>query len=83
MFILAGDEPISKGSLDYKTVLSESGIPTSVKVYDDVKHGFIEENNLEYEILHKKNKMSKNQEAEALARQAEQYINEWMSCIRK
>ncbi len=78
LFILAGDEPISKGSLAYEALIRENSIHTNVKVYDEAKHGFIEENNPEYEVLHKKNKTSKSPEAEVIARQAEQYINDWM-----
>lgn len=78
LFILAGDEPISKGSLAYEALIRENSVHTNVKVYDEAKHGFIEENNPEYEVLHKKNKTSKSPEAEVIARQAEQYINDWM-----
>lgn len=31
LFILAGDEPIGKGSLDYESALKEHGVPTEVK----------------------------------------------------
>ena len=78
LFILAGDEPIGKGSLDYEKVLKENGVSTEVKIYDNVKHGFIEENNPEYEKLHDKNKTSKSKEAEVIAREAEDYMNAWI-----
>ncbi len=78
LFILAGGDPISEGSLDYEKALSENGVNTEVKVYKNVKHGFIEENNPEYDALHKKNRTSKSPEAEAVAREAEEYIKEWI-----
>lgn len=83
LFILAGDEPIGKGSLDYEKVLRENGVPTEVKVYDNVKHGFIEENNPEYEELHDKNKTSKSKEAEVIARESEDYMNTWVKKLVK
>lgn len=83
LFILAEDEPIGKGSLDYEKVLRENGVPTEVKVYDNVKHGFIEENNPEYEELHDKNKTSKSKEAEVIARESEDYMNTWVKKLVK
>lgn len=83
LFILAGDEPIGKGSLDYEKVLRENGVSTEVKVYDNVKHGFIEENNPEYEELHDKNKTSKSKEAEVIARESEDYMNTWVKKLVK
>ena len=79
LFILAGDEPIGKGSLDYEKVLSENSVNTDVKIFENVLHGFIEENNPEYEKLHDKNKTSKSPEAEKVAREAEDYIMNWIS----
>ena len=83
LFILAGDEPIGKGSFDYEKILKENGVSTEVKVYDNVKHGFIEENNPEYEKLHKKNKTSKSEEAEIIARESEDYMNTWIKKLVK
>ena len=82
LFILAGDEPIGKGSLDYEKVLSENSVNTDVKIYENVLHGFIEENNPEYEKLHDKNKTSKSLEAEEIAREAEDYIMNWINKTR-
>ncbi|MBQ9658655.1 MAG: alpha/beta hydrolase fold domain-containing protein [Clostridia bacterium] len=79
LFILAGDEPIGKSSLDYEKVLNENGVNTAIKIYENVLHGFIEENNSEYEKLHDKNKTSKSPEAEKVAREAEDYIMNWIS----
>lgn len=82
LFILAGDEPIGIGSLDYEKVLSENNIKTEVKKYENVLHGFIEENNPEYDKLHDKNKTSKSPDAEKIAREAEVYIKNWINTIR-
>ena len=77
LFILAGDEPIGKGSLDYESALKEHGVPTEVKIYDGAMHGFIEENNPEYEKLHSHSSMSEEQEM--MARDAEAVIGAWAS----
>lgn len=82
LFILAGDEPLGKASLDYGKILKENGAKTDIKIFDDVKHGFIEENNPEYEKLNKKNRTSKSPEAEVIAREAEDYIKEWINKIK-
>ena len=76
LFILAGDEPIGKGSLAYEEELRSSGVPTEVKIYDGALHGFIEENNPEYERLHFHTSMSPEQEA--MVRDAEDYIHNWI-----
>lgn len=77
LFILADKDPISDGSLKYETVLKENGISTTVKKFDTSKHGFIEENNPEYENL--KNIISKSEEQEKFAREAEKYIQNWIN----
>lgn len=76
LFILAGNEPIGKGSLEYEKVLKQDGVKTEVKVFDGAMHGFIEENNPEYEKLHFHE--SKSPEQEKLARDAEDYIKYWL-----
>lgn len=82
LFILASGDPLSEASLDYQKVLKNNGIKTEIKAYDNVKHGFIEENNPEYEQLHYKNKTSKSPEAEIIARNAEDYIKNWINSIQ-
>lgn len=77
LFLLADKDPISDGSLKYEAVLKENGVPTIVKKIDTAKHGFIEENNSEYENL--KNIISKSPEQEQLAREAEKYIQNWIN----
>lgn len=77
LFILAGDEPIGKSSLEYESVLKEYDVSTEVKVYDGAMHGFIEENNPEYEKLHSHSSMSGEQEI--MARDAETVIGIWIS----
>lgn len=76
LFILAGDEPIGKGSLEYEAELRNSGVSTEVKVYDGALHGFIEENNPEYEKLHFHTSMSPEQAV--MERGAEDYIHSWI-----
>ena len=77
LFILAGDEPIGKGSLEYEEALRNNSVSTEIKVYNGAMHGFIEENNPEYEKLHSHASMSPEQET--MARDAENYINDWIS----
>lgn len=77
LFLLADNDPISDGSLEYESVLKENGVHTTIKKFDVSKHGFIEENNPEYEIL--KNIISKSPEQEKLAREAEKYIQNWIN----
>lgn len=76
LFILAGDEPIGKGSPEYKTAFDGNGVPTELITYDGAMHGFIEENNPEYEKLHFHD--SKSPEQEKMARQAETEIGNWL-----
>ena len=80
LFILAGEEPIGKGSLDYKAALDESNVSTQLITYDGAMHGFIEENNPEYEKLHFKE--SKSPEQEIMARKAEEEIGKWIDEFR-
>ena len=81
LFILAGNEPIGGGSLQYEEVLREHRVSTDVKVYDGALHGFIEENNPEYENLH--SKASKSPEQEIMARDAENHIRDWLYGVLK
>ena len=78
LFILAGDEPIGKGSLEYKSALDDNGVPTELITYDGALHGFIEENNPEYDKLHFHD--SRSPEQEEMARQAEDDI---CACLEK
>lgn len=59
--------------------MNENSVNTDVKIYENVLHGFIEENNPEYEKLHDKNKTSKSPEAEKVAHKAEDYIMNWIN----
>ena len=81
LFILADNDFISNGSLEYEKVLRENGINTEIKKYLKSKHGFIEENNPEYEKLNFK--ASKSPEQEIMARDAENYIRIWIKKITK
>lgn len=79
LFILADGDPISDGSLTYEAVLRENRVPTEVKKYEGAKHGFIEENNPEYDNL--RIVTSKSAEQEQMARDAEDYILHWLTNI--
>ncbi len=81
LFVLAGEEPVGGSSLKYEEALRGVGVQTEVKTYDAM-HGFIEENNPEYEQLHEKNRSSKSPEGEAMARKAEEYISDWINKVK-
>ncbi len=80
LFVLADNDPISDGSLEYEGVLQGTGIFTEVKRYDGAIHGFLEENNPEYEGL-PAGAASRSPEQEIMAREAECYIGEWLSKV--
>ena len=79
LFILADNDPISDGSLIYQKSLEENGVETALKKYEGSMHGFIEENNPEYEVL---STTSKSPQQEVMAKEAEQYISEWIDSHR-
>ncbi len=79
LFVVAKGDPIGEGSLAYEKLLREAGVSTDIVTYEGVKHGFIEENNPEYDKLHDKNKASKSETAEKIAREAEDYIGLWFA----
>lgn len=76
LFILAGNEPVGGSSLQYKNALDSNSVQTELITYDDALHGFIEENNPEYEKLHFHD--SKSPEQEKMAREAEDEIGKWI-----
>ena len=80
LFVLADNDPISDGSLEYENALRGVGVATEIKKYDGSIHGFLEENNLEYEAL-PVGATSKSPEQEAMARNAETYIGDWLAEI--
>ena len=75
LFILADSDPISDGSLTYQKSLAANGIATEVQKFTGSIHGFIEENNPEYDIL---KTTSKSPEQEILAQEAENLIGNWI-----
>lgn len=77
LFIPADNDPISDGSLVYEEALRNNGVKTEIKKYTGSIHGFLEENNPEYEKL--QNKQSKSPEQEAMAREAERFIRDWLN----
>lgn len=76
LFIICKGDPISEGSLTYADALETNGIRVDIKTYESAQHGFIEENNPEYEKLHSHASMSPEQEI--LARDAEHFIDSWI-----
>lgn len=81
LFVLAGSDPLGDGSLPYEELLKSGGIQTAVKKYENTTHGFLEENNPEYEKLN--NKPSKSPEQEEKARKAENDIYAWLKELLK
>lgn len=77
LFVLADDDSFSDESLAYQKVLEKNKVSTRVKQYVGSIHGFIEENNPEYENLHIK--ISKSPEQEQIARKAEDFIGAWLN----
>ena len=77
LFVLADNDSFSEESLAYQEVLEANGVSAQVKKYDGAIHGFIEENNPEYEELNIK--VSKSPEQEKMAREAEEFIGTWLS----
>ena len=77
LFVLADNDSFSDESLAYQAVLEENGVRTEVKQYAGAIHGFIEENDPEDEELHIK--ISKSPEQEEMAREAEDFIGDWLN----
>lgn len=80
LFVLADNDPISDGSLEYEASLRKAGVVTETKKYDDSIHGFLEENNPEYDSL-PAGAASKSPEQEVMARDGEAYIGKWLKDI--
>ena len=64
LFVVAKGDPLGEGSLVYEKLLRDAGVLTDSIIYEGVMHGFIEENNPEYENLHAKNRTSKSDKTE-------------------
>ena len=79
LFVIAEGDPIGEGSLQYEEALRSNSISTQILTYRGALHGFIEENNPEYETLH--SKASKSPEQEQMARDAETKIGLWLTGI--
>lgn len=77
LFVLADNDSFSDESLAYQAALEENGVLTEVKQYAGAIHGFIEENNPEYEEL--SIKISKSPEQKKMARDAEGFIGDWLN----
>lgn len=77
LFVLADNDSFSDESIPYQQILDKNEVSTEVKRYISSIHGFLEENNPEYEKLHIK--ISKSPEQELMARQAEKFIGSWLN----
>lgn len=77
LFVLADNDSFSEESLAYQEVLEANGVSAQMKKYDGAIHGFLEENNPEYEELNIK--VSKSPEQEEMAREAEEFIGTWLN----
>lgn len=77
LFVLADNDSFSEESLAYQEVLEANGVSAQVKQYAGSLHGFIEENNPEYEdfII----TISKSPKQEEMAREAEDFIGTWLN----
>lgn len=78
LFVVIEGDGVSQASLSYEKLLAGVGAPTETITYGSVKHGFLEENNPEYEQLSDKNKTSRSAEAEKIMLDAEGDIGEWL-----
>ena len=78
LFLFAKGDSVGKGTLKYEDALRTVGVPTQILEYDGVRHGFLEENNPEYDQLHPINRTSQSPEGERAARDAETKIGAWI-----
>lgn len=82
LFVLASEDPISQGSKSYEEYLRANGVTTEIKEYDGAGHSFIESNNPEgdhdFASDEERNAVI-NPTQEALARQAESDIIDWLN----
>lgn len=79
LFVIAETDPISQGALPYEQLLRDNSVQTEILTYADAMHGFIEENNPEYDDL--QNITSQSPEQETLARKAEDEIGQWLNAV--
>ena len=79
LFILSGQDPISQKAKNYVTDMESAGLKPEVIEYENAVHSFIESNNPEG-MAEGSADMSDviNSEQEALAREAEAAISEWI-----
>lgn len=79
LFILSGQDPISQKSKTYVKAMESAGLKPEVIEYENAVHSFIESNNPEG-MIDGSVDMSDviNSEQEALAREAEAAISEWI-----
>lgn len=77
LFVLADNDSFSNESLAYQKALEANGVSAEVKKYAGSIHGFLEENNPEYEKIIIT--ISKSPQQERIARKAEDFIGTWLN----
>lgn len=81
-FVLAGNDPISQRAKPYIDSMNAAGIETDTIEYENAVHSFIESNNPEGTTGSTEDMSNViNAEQEALARQAESLICDWINTI--
>ena len=80
LFILAGQDQISQNAKSYAESMKNAGIKVEIMEYENAVHSFIESNNPEGMIDSSEDMRDViNSEQEKLAREAENFIKEWIS----
>lgn len=80
LFILAGQDPISRKAKNYISGMEDAGLEPDVQEYTDAQHSFIESNNPEG--MNDSSESAKNvinEKQEQLAREAELDIGKWIN----
>lgn len=69
VFVCCGTDPLTEHAKAYQDRLAQNGVSVSFQLYDKAVHGFLEVNHKEYPAQE-----GKNEQQEALAKSAEDYI---------
>ena len=79
LFVLSGKDPISQKAKDYVNDMESAGLEVEVIEYENAVHSFIESNNPEGMVEGSVDLSDViNPEQEALSREAEAAISEWI-----
>lgn len=82
LFIVCSDDPLSETSLIYKKQLSDAGTKTKTARFSDAKHGFIEVNNQEYNLISAPSSFhERSPHQQVYAREAEIKAAVWMKYL--